>query len=197
MNQRTSHKTHNTPLDYLRRPHANMVNWGDDQNKELIRCIERGDIDPHNTDGDYLFGKTVQLFKGFKGDRTQKSRSNVIARLRKKLKTYCFDGTLHGRQKQAAAGDLFTSHSLFLPALSIPILIFSPCPCFGVGYQRRGQRQQQQPLRPSRGGHQNAGRRSLCHKEGEHCKEAPRLVLVLAGAVCYIFICFWYTSTVS
>jgi len=101
-----------------------MVNWGNNQNEELVRCIERGDIDPPNTDGDYLFGKTDQLFKGFKGDGTPRSRANAIARLRKKLRNYCFDGTLPGRQKQAA-GELFTSHSLFLPALSIPILIFS------------------------------------------------------------------------
>ena len=30
------------------------------------------------------------------------------------------------------------------------------------------------------------------------CKNrGSRLVLILAGAVCYIFICFWYISTVS
>jgi hypothetical protein len=60
-----------------------MVYWGEDQNLELVRCIERGDIDPHNTDGDYLFGKMVQLFNGFEGDGTTRSRANVIARLRK------------------------------------------------------------------------------------------------------------------
>ena len=92
-----------------------MVNSGNDQNEELVRCIERGDIDPHNTDGDYLFGKTAE------GDGTTRLRSNAIARLRKKLRNYCFDGTLPGRRKRAA-GELFTSHSLFLPALSIPIL---------------------------------------------------------------------------
>ena len=86
-----------------------MVNWGNSQNEELIRCIERGDIDPHNTAGDYLFGKTVQLFAGFEVDGTPKSRANAIARLCKKLRNYCFDGTLPGRQKQAA-GELFTSH---------------------------------------------------------------------------------------
>jgi hypothetical protein len=98
-----------------------MVYWGNDQNEELVRCIKRGDIDPHNTDGDYLFGKTVQLFKGFKGDGTTRSRANAIARFHKKLRNYCFDRTLPGRRKRAA-GELFTSHSLFLPALSIPIL---------------------------------------------------------------------------
>ena len=130
------HKAHNTllVLDSLRCPKNDMVNSGNDQNEELVRCIERGDIDPHNTDGDYLFGKTAE------GDGTTRLRSNAIARLRKKLRNYCFDGTLPGRQKQAA-GELFTSHSLFLPALSILILIFSPCPCFRrVGYQRRGRR---------------------------------------------------------
>jgi hypothetical protein len=140
INRHTSTDSHNTPLDSLRCPQNDMIYWGEDQNLELVRCIERGDIDPHNTDGDYLFGKSVQLFKGFEGDGTTRSRANVIARLRKKLRNYCFDGTLPGRQKQAA-GELFTSHSLFLPALSIPILIFSPCPCFRrVGYQRRGRR---------------------------------------------------------
>ena len=105
-------------------PQNDMVNWGNDQNEELVRCIEGGDIDPHNTDGDYLFGKMVQLFKGFEGDGTPRSRANAIARLRIKRRNYCFDGTLPGRWKRAA-GELFTSHSLFLPALSTPILIFS------------------------------------------------------------------------
>ena len=121
INRHTSTDSHNTPLDSLRCPQNDMVYWGEDQNLELVRCIERGDIDPHNTDGDYLFGKSVQLFKGFEGDGTTRSRANVIARLRKKLRNYCFDGTLPGRRKRAA-GELFTSHSLFLPALSIPIL---------------------------------------------------------------------------
>ena len=63
-----------------------MVNWGEVQNKDLIVCIERGDINPHNLDGAYLFKKTIQLFKGFDGDGTPKSRANVIGRLRKKLR---------------------------------------------------------------------------------------------------------------
>ena len=176
INRHTSTDSHNTPLDSLRCPQNDMIYWGEDQNLELVRCIERGDIDPHNTDRDYLFGKLVQLFKGFEGDGTTRSRANVIARLRKKLRNYCFDGTLPGRQKQAA-GELFTSHSLFLPALSIPILIFSPCPCFRrVGYQRRGrrrrrQRRRQQLLRPRRGRHQNAG---LSRRKEGRKEEAPR-----------------------
>jgi len=44
-----------------------MVNLGDDQNSELILAIERGDINPHNLDGTYLFGKTVQLSQAMKG----------------------------------------------------------------------------------------------------------------------------------
>ena len=55
-------------------PQNDMVNWGNDQNEELVRCIEGGDIDPNNTDGDYLFGKMVQLFKGFEGDGTPRLR---------------------------------------------------------------------------------------------------------------------------
>jgi len=33
--------------------------------------------------------------------------------------------------------------------------------------------------------------------EIKRCLSDGRLVLILAGAVCYIFICFWYISTVS
>jgi hypothetical protein len=58
-----------------------MVNWGNKQNNNLIRCIERGDIHPHNLDGAYLYGKTVQHFKGFEGDGTPKSRANIISQL--------------------------------------------------------------------------------------------------------------------
>jgi len=74
-----------------------MVNWGDDQNYDLLIFIERGDIDPHNLDGNYLFGKTVQLFPGYEGDGTAKARQNVIARLCKKLRNYIFNGTVSGR----------------------------------------------------------------------------------------------------
>jgi hypothetical protein len=74
-----------------------MVNWGDDQNNELILAIERGDIDPNNLDGSYLFGKTVQLFAGYEGDGTHGTRQNVIKRLRKKLRNVVFDGTASGR----------------------------------------------------------------------------------------------------
>jgi hypothetical protein len=74
-----------------------MVNWGEAQNDKLIKCIKRGDIDPHNLDGAYLFGKMVQRFKGFDGDRTPKSRANVIGRLCKKLRNYVFNGTITGR----------------------------------------------------------------------------------------------------
>ena len=85
-----------------------MVNWGDQQNDELIAFLEKGDIDPHNLDGNYLFGKTVQLFPGYKGDGSAKQRGNVIARLCKKLRNYLFDRTIGGRQKRHAAGELFT-----------------------------------------------------------------------------------------
>ncbi len=56
-----------------------MVNWGNDQNNQLILAIERGDIDPHNLDRNYLFGKTVQLFPSYEGNGTARARSNVIA----------------------------------------------------------------------------------------------------------------------
>jgi hypothetical protein len=102
INGHTSTDSHNTPLDSFRCAQNDMVYWGEDRNLELVRCIKRGDIDPHNTDGDYLFGKMVQLFKCFEGDGTTRSRANVIARLRKILRNYCFDGTLPGRQKRAA-----------------------------------------------------------------------------------------------
>jgi hypothetical protein len=84
-----------------------MVNWGDDQDTALQLYIERGDIDPHNLDGNYLYGKTVQLFPGYEGDGTAKTRSNVIGRLRKKLRNYQFDGTISGRRKRRAVGELF------------------------------------------------------------------------------------------
>jgi hypothetical protein len=82
-----------------------MINWGDDQNNELILAIERGDIDPHNLDGTYLFGETVQLFPGYEGDGTPKARQNVITQFRKKLRNFVFDGTVSGRQKQPALGE--------------------------------------------------------------------------------------------
>ena len=85
-----------------------MVNWGFKQDDDLILAIERGDIDPHNLDGNYLFGKTVQLFPGYEGDGSAKQRANVIARLRKKLRNYLFDGTISGRRKRRAVGELFT-----------------------------------------------------------------------------------------
>jgi hypothetical protein len=107
-----------------------MVYWGEQQNDDLLRCIERGDINPHNLDGAYLYGKTVQLFKGFEGDRTPKSRANVISRLRKKLRNYPFDGTVKGRQKQTAEIKLFTLHSLFLLNLPIPFSNLLPLPMF-------------------------------------------------------------------
>ena len=112
---------------------AAMVNWGDDQNYDLLIFIERGDIDPHNLDGNYLFGKTVQLFPGYEGDGTAKARQNVIARLRKKLRNYIFNGTVSGRQKRRAVGELFTLRSFFLLAFPFPFLVFSPHPCFRVG----------------------------------------------------------------
>jgi hypothetical protein len=85
-----------------------MVYWGEQKNDDLLRCIERGDIDPHNLDGAYLYGKTLQLFKGFEGDRTPKLKANVISRLCKKFRNYVLDGTVRGRQKQTARGELFT-----------------------------------------------------------------------------------------
>ena len=69
-----------------------MVNWGDDQNNDLLLLIKRGDIDPHNLDGNYLFGNTVHLFLGYKGDGTAKARQNVMARLHKKLRNYISTG---------------------------------------------------------------------------------------------------------
>ena len=81
-----------------------MVNWGDDQNNQLILAIEGGDIDPNNLDENCLFGKTVQLFPGYKGDGTPGARQNVIARLRKKLRNFVFDGTVSGRRKRHAVG---------------------------------------------------------------------------------------------
>ena len=74
-----------------------MVNWGDNQNDDLLLFIERGDIDPHNLDGNYLFWKTFQLSPGYKGNGTAKARQNVIAGLCKKLRNYIFDGTVSGR----------------------------------------------------------------------------------------------------
>ena len=90
-----------------------MVYWGEDQNLELVRCIERGDIDPHNADGDYLFGKTVQLFKGFEGDGTTRSRANVIARLRKMLRNYCFDGLCLGGKNELQVSSLPHIHYFY------------------------------------------------------------------------------------
>jgi len=107
-----------------------MVNWGDQQNDELIAFLEKGDIDPHNLDGNYLFGKTVQLFPGYEGDGTPKARTNVIARLRKKLRNYVFDGTVRRRRKRRAVGELFTLRSVFLLALPVPILCLLPSPMF-------------------------------------------------------------------
>ena len=98
-----------------------MVNWGDNQDKALQLYIERGDIGPHNLDGNYLFGKTVQLFPGYEGDGTAKTRSKVIRRLRKKLRTYQFDGTVSVRRKRHAVGELFYLVFYFLLSLPIPI----------------------------------------------------------------------------
>jgi hypothetical protein len=67
-----------------------------------------------------LFGKTVQLFPGYEGDGTAKARLNVIARLRKKLRNYVFDGAVHGRRKRRAVGELLFC-DFFLLALPIPI----------------------------------------------------------------------------
>ena len=45
-----------------------MVNWSNVQNDKLIEYIESGEIDPHNLDGNYLYGKTQQLFPRYQGD---------------------------------------------------------------------------------------------------------------------------------
>ena len=107
-----------------------MVNWGEVQNKEIIDCIKRGDINPHNLDGAYLFGKMVQLFKGFDRDRTPKSRANVIEQLCKKLRNYVFNGTMAGRRKRAVAGELFILRPIFLLALPIHISYLLPSSMF-------------------------------------------------------------------
>jgi hypothetical protein len=107
-----------------------MVNWGDEQNQHLILAIERGDIDPHNLDGTYLFGKTVQLFPGYEGDGTPAAKQNVIARLRKKLRNFVFNGTVSGRQKQRAVGEFIYLPSFFLLALPVPISCLLPSPMF-------------------------------------------------------------------
>ena len=107
-----------------------MVNWGKVQNAYLILAIKRGYIDPHNLDGNYLFAKTVQLFPEYQGDGTSKARQNVIARLRKKLRNYVFNGTVSGRQKRRAVGELFTLRSFFLLALPILISYLLPLPMF-------------------------------------------------------------------
>ena len=81
-----------------------MVYWGDDQNKELLRLIEAGVINPNTTDRDALIQYTVTHFDGYQGSKTPASRANAIARLRKKLQNYLFDGTVKGTRKRAAQG---------------------------------------------------------------------------------------------
>jgi hypothetical protein len=108
-----------------------MVNWGDEQNNKLILAIESGDIDPHNLDGAYLFGKTAQLFPGYEGDGTTAAKQNVIARLRKKLRNFVFDGTVSGRRKRRAVGEFIYLPSFFLLALPVPIsCLLLPSPMF-------------------------------------------------------------------
>jgi hypothetical protein len=85
-----------------------MVYWSKQQNNDLLRCIERGDINPHNLDGAYLYGKTLQLFKGFEENGTPNLKANIISQLCKKLSNYAFDGTVKKRQKRTAEGELFT-----------------------------------------------------------------------------------------
>ena len=96
----------------------------------LILAIERGDIDPHNLDGTYLFGKTVQLFPGYEGDGTPAAKQNVIARLRKKLRNFVFDGTVSGRRKRHAVGEFIYIPSFILLALPVPISCLLPSPMF-------------------------------------------------------------------
>ena len=51
-------------------------------------------MDPRNLVGNYLYRKTVQLFPGYEGDGTAKTRSNIFGQLLKKLQNYQFDGTV-------------------------------------------------------------------------------------------------------
>ena len=81
-----------------------MVYWGDDQNKELLRLIKAGVINPNTTDGDALIQYTVTHFDGFQGNKTPALRANAIARLQKKLRNYVFEGTVKGTRKRAAQG---------------------------------------------------------------------------------------------
>ena len=128
--QRESESQHNNTHRLFLSPSAAMVNWGDEQNQHLILAIERGDIDPHNLDGTYLFGKTVQLFPGYEGDGTPAAKQNVIARLRKKLRNFVFDGTVSGRRKRRAVGEFIYLPSFFLLALPVPISCLLPSPMF-------------------------------------------------------------------
>jgi hypothetical protein len=81
-----------------------MVYWGDDQNIKLLQLIEQGVINPNTTDGNTLFNYTVSHFDGFQGDGTASTKANTIARLRKKLRNYLFEGTIKGTRKRAAQG---------------------------------------------------------------------------------------------
>jgi hypothetical protein len=71
-----------------------MVNWGEQQDMDLGRAIKNREIDPHNLDGTWLFGKTVQLFEGYQGDGTPEAKANVIAQLRKKPELCCWKDVL-------------------------------------------------------------------------------------------------------
>ena len=64
--KRVRSQHNNTHRHYLL-PLAAMINWGDDQNNELILGIEKGDIDPHNFDGTYLFEKQFSFLQATKG----------------------------------------------------------------------------------------------------------------------------------
>ena len=77
-----------------------MVNWGNDQNDKLIRCIKRGDIDSHNTDGDYLFGKTVQLSKALKGTGDKNQGQNLLCAFAKSSGTTALTGLCPGGKNE-------------------------------------------------------------------------------------------------
>ena len=108
---------------------AAMVNWGDDQNYDLLIFVERGDIDPHNLDGNYLFGNTVHLFQATKGTGLPKQGRTSSHDFTKSSET-TYRRDLSGRQKRHAVGELFTLCSFFLLVLPFPISCLLPSPLF-------------------------------------------------------------------
>ena len=98
----TAKHHHTLATSSIRR--TSMVYWGDDQYKELVTLIQAGVITPYTTDGEALIQYTVTHFNGYQGSKTPASRANAIARLRKKLRNYLFDGTVKGTRIGAAQG---------------------------------------------------------------------------------------------